>query len=106
MAEYVWVNVYPSGKQFSPYPFNGHDSRELADKAGWKERLSCDRYRVEERDGTRVLVYDPEPKYEQRDLEVVCAIRGGATAIYGTVYFTKSAEQAAELVAKHRQQAT
>lgn len=102
MAEYGWVNVYRPNSGY--VPFFIWKSREEAGRAYEQSGtavIRTDRYRVEERDGTRVLVYDPEPKYEQRDSLLVDEIRKNHFSS-----FALSHQQAAELVAKHRQQAT
>lgn len=100
MAEYVWISVYQ--KDLGYVPFYLWSSRDDAFTGPGGKRpgtLCTDRYRIEERDGTRVLIYDPEPKYEQRDLELV-------KKLWGQDMTFLTVEQAAELVAKHRQQAT
>lgn len=100
MAEYVWVNVYPKGDLlgFSRW----YQSYEAARFNSTNNCLSTDRYRVEERDGTRVFVYDPEPKYEERDFELA----KGLWAICSQGTQKTWTEIAAERIAKHRKGGT
>ena len=100
MAEYVWVTVYRENSGYMP--FFVHVLRNDATIAGagaGTDFIRTDRYRIDTINGERRMVYDPEPKYEQRDCDLVNAIRDGI----GSSSFSMSFAAAAELVAKHRQ---